>query len=93
MDSIAAFVAVAMSRLQSSLVECIARSVPQDPRAFQGFAQSGPMALGMLRSGFDIAPLGAAIIFSSALAAQGLAEAWAGQPRRRVRQHSLRPRG
>jgi hypothetical protein len=63
-----------MSRLLLSRLKCIARSVPRDPRAYQVFALSGLLALGMLRFGFDIAPLDAAIIITSALAAQGLAE-------------------
>ncbi len=63
-----------MSRQRSSPMKCIARSVPRDPRAYQIVALSGLLALGMLRFGFDIAPLDAAIILTSALAAQGLAE-------------------
>ncbi|MCE9627021.1 MAG: RnfABCDGE type electron transport complex subunit D [Candidatus Eisenbacteria bacterium] len=63
-----------MSRLLLSRLKCIARSVPRDPRAYQIVALSGLLALGMLRFGFDIAPLDAAIIITSALAAQGLAE-------------------
>lgn len=57
-----------------SRLERITRIVPQDPRAYQIVALSGLLAVGILRFGFDIAPLDAAIILTSALAAQRLAE-------------------
>ena len=57
-----------------SRLECIARIVPRDPRVYQISALSGLLAVGMLRFGFDIALLDVAVIITSALAAQGLAE-------------------